>query len=572
MQPNSIKEQARKIFIRYTSILLILVTVAVSAFFYVNSSQMSVRQTDNAAAQLTAQLALVHESYTTFIERTKSSERVHDYIRTQSGESSLFQSFYEFNTGQTVQSDFFLFDSKESLILSNALDNDQLSLQQADYFASSIRLIKLSEEDYITRVNRVPYHNGKTSSFLYGSEVVANGEVTGYIFYMLHEEDFLDLLFQQAIHLAVITDQFDTIVATSNNSVGDFLNKYRPQPLTNGNVKIRENELVQSQDHVEGTSLTVYTLNPPQTITSPAIWLISFLIVLFVSVFLLLKVMSDRLSYSLTASVNGMIESIKHFKSGNADYYLKPSEDYEIQILTDQFNAMLDEINTLISEKEELSERQKQTEIKQLEAQFNPHFVFNILESIRYLIIIEPKRAEESILALSKLLRYSVKKNVDEVSVREELNYLEHYMRLHQLRFNQAIQYEVKMDPMVRLHVEQIVIPKLLFQPLIENAIKHGYSTGRQLNILISLSFKNNQLICSVTDNGQTIDATQLKNLLNQLEITGSNQLGLGLYNVHRRIQLFFPENRGVHLSLENDRFKVSFSIPLTLIHERGII
>ncbi|MFB1082099.1 sensor histidine kinase [Jeotgalibacillus sp. JSM ZJ347] len=572
MQPNSIKEQARKIFIRYTSILLILVTVAVSAFFYINSSQMSARQTENAAAQLSAQLASVHESYTAFIERMKNSERVHDYIRTQSGESSLFQSFYEFNTDQTVQSDFFLFDQNEALILSNALDNDQLSLSQADYFASSIRLIRLNGEDYITRVNRIPYHNGKISSFLYGSEVLENGEVTGYIFYMLHEEDFLDLLFQQAIHLAVITDQFDTIVATSNNSVGDFLNKYRPQPLANGNVKIRENELVQSQDQVEGTSLTVYTLNPPQTITSPAIWLVSFLIVLFISLFFLLKVMSDRLSYSLTASVNGMIESIKHFKSGNADYYLKPSEDYEIQVLTDQFNAMLDEINTLISEKEELSERQKQTEIKQLEAQFNPHFVFNILESIRYLILIEPRRAEESILALSKLLRYSVKHNEDKVSVQEELNYLEHYMKLHHLRFNQSIQYEVKMDPMVRLHIEQIVIPKLLFQPLIENAIKHGYSTGKKLNILISLSFKNHQLICSVTDNGQSINEAQLTNLQNQLQLNRSSQLGLGLYNVHRRIQLLFPENKGVHLSLEYEGFSVSFSIPLMLIHERGVI
>ncbi|QKS72559.1 histidine kinase [Paenalkalicoccus suaedae] len=570
-QTTSLKEKVRKAFMRYTLIPLLIVAVAVSAFFYFNSSQILIRQTEEAGQALAADLSEMHESYAQFIEETAQSAIVIDYLDFMQGESSLFQAFYEFNTQQIIQSDFFLFDKNESLVLSNAIDVDQLAPDLADYFLTSKRLLDRQESPVINRVNQIPYHNGRLSSYLYGAQIVDENEEKGYVFYLLHEEDFLTLLFQHPVNLSVITDPYDTIIATSNNSVRDFLNKYRPDVEEGMNVQIRDNDFVQAKEQIPGSALSVYTLNPVQQYSSTLAIITGFFLVLSLFIFIVLRVLSSKLSDKLTESINNMTESINQFKIGSNDYYLKSSDEEEMNVLAGQFNDMLDEIKQLIREKEELSKRQRESEIKHLELQFNPHFVFNVLESIRYSILIEPKNAEKSILALSKLLRYSVQKSDQEVLLVDELNQLQHYIDLHQLRFEDSLHYVVEVDPMLQLHQHVILLPRLLIQPLVENAIKHADPKGEALQIHVQMRLKQNQLLCTVIDNGKTCTFEKVDLLTKELQDENSSEIGLGLYNVHRRIQLLFPDNKGLDVAVNNGGLRVSFEMPLILTHERSV-
>jgi sensor histidine kinase YesM len=241
------------------------------------------------------------------------------------------------------------------------------------------------------------------------------------------------------------------------------------------------------------------------------------------------------------------------------DSYIEVKTGDEFEIFANQYNIMLDRLNLLMKRNAELSNIRRIKEIKQLQAQFNPHFIFNILETLRYTIVMDQKKAQDIIITLSSLLRYSIKNDENDVLFMEDLTYIEDYLKLHKIRFEDRLNYTIEVSE----DVKNAVVPKLLLQAIIENSIKYGYMTKEHLDIKVSGKIVDNHLIFNVKDNGTGMTKEQLDSVQDILNSTNNTTKHIGLYNVHRRLVLLYGEEYGLKIrSIYGEGTDITINIP----------
>lgn len=193
----------------------------------------------------------------------------------------------------------------------------------------------------------------------------------------------------------------------------------------------------------------------------------------------------------------------------------------------------------------QLEKTLQETKLKVLQSQINPHFLFNTLNTISRLAYLENAEQTQSVTySLAKILRYSLR-NIDQlVSLREELDYIHNYLHIQQSRFRNRIRYEQSWD----FDVDQIKIPILSIQPIIENAIVHGFEPQEGVVVLkLRGILMNDKVILDISDNGVGIPSEKLSSMLSdeKSKIDG-HTTGIGLKNVHKRIQHYFGEEYGI--------------------------
>lgn len=181
---------------------------------------------------------------------------------------------------------------------------------------------------------------------------------------------------------------------------------------------------------------------------------------------------------------------------------------------------------------------------KQLESQFNPHFLYNTLENIRYMCKLEPATAERMVFSLSNLLRYSLDGSKAEVTLKEDLEHLESYLTILKRRFGERFRCRIDVEP----ETMDLRIPKLVLQPMIENAVKYGF--GKQLNLTVELKayIHEGKLIMICRDDGVGIPQCTLSELTALLEQKENPRRHSGLYNIHRRIDILYGRPYGVEI------------------------
>lgn len=265
--------------------------------------------------------------------------------------------------------------------------------------------------------------------------------------------------------------------------------------------------------------------------------------------------------HNVLVSVNRLVDANAEIEKGNFSFRIPANTKDEFGYLMESFNTMSSKVETLINEIYEKNLSEKELEIQMLRNQINPHFLYNTLESMRMLAYSQgfPDFSEMCLL-LAKLLRYGVDSTFHITTVKREIENLQDYICLINYRFHNTIQIVARISP----DIYEYPIPKLLLQPLVENAVNHGINsplrTGR---ITILGFFKDNLLYFKVTDNGSGIPRKKLDSLIKYINNENDDFSSIGLKNVHRRIQLFYGNQYGVSLeSVENCGTSVSIIIP----------
>ena len=225
-------------------------------------------------------------------------------------------------------------------------------------------------------------------------------------------------------------------------------------------------------------------------------------------------------------------------------------------------NIMQQQLMAEMKAKSELEKLLRESEYKALQAQVNPHFLFNSLNTIARLAYMEgASKTEIVVYSLADLLRNSLK-NVDVIStIGEEIRYVKEYILIQEIRFGDRIKFRVNVDD-VLINAK---IPNMVLQPLVENAIIHGLDSKGDGGILnVSVTKAGECMECVIFDNGVGIPSELLEVLHKHKSSSKSGQItGLGITNVHRRIQYYFGEDYGV--SIESERgtgTKVKVKIP----------
>lgn len=276
---------------------------------------------------------------------------------------------------------------------------------------------------------------------------------------------------------------------------------------------------------------------------------------------ILISVILSRIMIkSVTLHFNDLVQKMNRLKSGNFEL-LSPSSPYgedELSLLNQYFDDMTLEFKKMIRENYEKEVLLSQTQLKFLEQQINPHFLFNTLDSINWLAK-KNRQAQISVMveSLGNLLRASLNQDNDLIPIREELAILESYVAIQRFRFadSLSVQFDVQETTLPAM------IPKLVLQPLVENAITHSREDSDDpCEIRVRIRRKGDLVDVCVENNGPEIDVDILSKIRNGSVVPRGN--GIGLINIDTRLCLIFGDAHGLSFANRNGTVCVRFSIP----------
>jgi len=238
----------------------------------------------------------------------------------------------------------------------------------------------------------------------------------------------------------------------------------------------------------------------------------------------------------------------------------------EIKVLTDKFNLMSSKLQYLYYEVYRKSLKLKEAEIKNLQSEINPHFLYNILDSVCWMIELkQTENAVQMVRSLSSLFRLSLYRTSDGlVLLKDELEHAKCYIAIQQLRF-----VKIKFDLDIQEGLENAYVMKLVLQPILENALIHGIApSGGQGEIILAVYKQDNDIIYYVYNSGVGMDVEKVLKILQGKSISDGTQ-GLALSNVNERLKLRFGESYGITCYCPSDGGSV-FIVKQPIIYKKG--
>ena len=235
---------------------------------------------------------------------------------------------------------------------------------------------------------------------------------------------------------------------------------------------------------------------------------------------------------------------MRSVKTGKPTPLDSPTEHDEIGDLIETYNYMVTEITHLSEEQVRTASELRTAEFKALQAQINPHFLYNTLDMINWLSKKgENEEVSAAILALSKFYKMTLSKGNIVVTIEEELEHVSLYIKLQNMRYNNKIHYTADIPD----NILDYTIPKIIFQPVVENAIQHGIfgKESKEGNIVITGWLEADILVFLISDDGIGISEDKIQDLLAG-KIKSSSGSGVGIVNTHNRLQLFYDTNFGL--------------------------
>jgi two-component system sensor histidine kinase YesM len=287
---------------------------------------------------------------------------------------------------------------------------------------------------------------------------------------------------------------------------------------------------------------------------------------LIVISFLVIAVIATLyISFHFTSPIKQLIRYINKIEAGKLDAELDTQRTDEIGILSRRFHQMMQRLDQLINKEYRLELANKTNQLKALQAQVNPHFMNNALQSIGTLALQNNEKKIYSLISsLGKMMRYQMNTNEVLVPVSAEIDYVKAYLDLQSQRFDEKLNFHID----VAEEAKRIEVPRMILQPIVENCFKHGFIKQNNVgDIHIAVLFTHpHELVVQVEDNGAGMEEKELAALQTRLNLPHSGVEGnsIGLSNVLSRLRLYFDRN--AFITLENKHpqgLKVTLSIPL---------
>ncbi|MDK8183336.1 sensor histidine kinase [Paenibacillus sp. UMB4589-SE434] len=552
---RNFKESTRHLFRIYTIIPFAVLMILFLVFTIINGRMNLTQKTTEAAQSISQSMAEVYQQYYNEINRMAASPAVTNYVNSHLGSDKVYSEFYDFNNHQKVKSIFHIV-STGGIFLASSAPPEVLSSNFA--FSNLINRIHQRPQDTLSEMNSFRYSHDRDTSYTFGKAIIKNGQTLGYIIYQLYESDIQKIIFEQNNEIAMITDQHNTIIATTSNATKGVLNKFSPTFDNQGHVLLNNGKYYMYTKRIPDTPIQVVTLNSYKSEQYTYYTVSVFVLAASVLLWIMIQIMSHKMSTRNSESIDKLIHALAQLREGNFNGYVDIQTNDEFEILGDEYNVMLDRLKDLMEKNKELSELSTIIEVKQLQSQFHPHFMFNVLETLRYAIKIDANQAQDIVMILSRLLRYSIGHDRS-VQLQDDMNYVQDYLKLQHIRFNERLEYQIS----VAEETQEVYVPKLLLQPIIENAIKYGYQHQSKVLIEIRIYTSAGKLILEVHDNGHGMNEETLQQVNQILQSQSNTTKHIGLYNVHRRLVLLYGEQSGIHIdSTQGKGTCVTLTIP----------
>lgn len=283
--------------------------------------------------------------------------------------------------------------------------------------------------------------------------------------------------------------------------------------------------------------------------------------------FIIITAMSTLVLNNMSHPLKKILLSIKETRNGNLSQKVNVQGCMEVNELSIEFNFMLDKINRLLDTIVDEQKALRKSELKALRAQINPHFLYNTLDSIKWLIFSgDSKKASELTAALSMFFRLGLSGGSEEIPIRDEIEHVRQYLFIQKLRCGDKMNYVLDVHP----EIENFQSPKLILQPIVENAFIHGLNKkeGDGLIKIVVGMLDEQTLLFEISDNGLGMTPEELECLNHRinnplLQSTAGNH-GYAIRNVNQRIKLSYGDKYGIYYKSKYEvGTKVSVTIPV---------
>lgn len=456
-------------------------------------------------------------------------------------ESKRFKyAFERFNKECDVKNEVIVCDSNGE-VLYTSYELSELNSYLINYNAAICYNAKNNPSKDI--YNAVYYSMGNYSDYIFVKTLYENDEILGYISLYLSGSDW-NYFLSDYNYDGIITDERDNVIYCSKPSLVSKANKFN---------KVNDKIYYHNEDRYWVVSRTfrdplinIYSfVYYPQS----SAFLIGIFVILIIGIFwfYLANWMANSMAENNANHINKLVSEIRIIRKVDKNHRIQMDTGDEFSEVAYQINYMLDNINKLNSRNTELIQLNNRIEMNQLTTQMNPHFLYNTLEIIRNLVVLDGEKASVLIAQLTELLRYSINNTKQNVYLEEDMNYINEYLEIQGCRFGDLFSYTIEINE----ECYNCMVPKLLLQPIIENSIKYGFKEKMNLNIDIKGYIKGDVLILSVKDDGLGMKDEKAQALSNLLKTTNNTTNSHGLYYISRRLYLEYGEGSGIELRNE---------------------
>ena len=515
-------------------VVLLLVFTAVG-------SQQIIRKSRAMLEHFSAEFEGVIDSYVDENKKMAGELDVELFKGRPSYKTEAVSDIYRFLNGQVYRGDYYLFDQERNLVFST---NSQPNVIQyiGNYLPWNTTDQNDSKNDCIFIYDNTVIDGRALPAWLMFQTVVKDGRLQGYSGFVLKADAFKERLGnmeQPVLLINKFNRLFTDGVSRFQNDRGKLAEEFRGGGMVHLENRWYYTGSVSVLDE-EASVQVIYDCTSFVQLCLMSLVLMGFLAL---AVTLAIYRSAGKVADKKTEIIYDLIGALDQVEKGDLDVSLKITSGDEFERIGHSFNTMIGSIRHLLARHQELAKENLLATVQILESQFNPHFLFNTLESIRDMIKFGPGEAEKMLVSLSRMLRYSIQNGKDVVTVKEEMDFISRYLQVMLYRYGDRLRYSIDLEEGSR----GASIPRMTLQPIVENSIKYGFGEDRDcLEIRISTRIQKGVLSVIIADDGVGIRPELLEELKANLD-QGQNQTDhIGIYNVHKRIRLVYGSRYGV--------------------------
>ena len=530
-----VKELQKSVNKRILVQILLGMMLFLSGFFFLTFSTNEMNAKTNLAMLKDVYFQLYNQSVD-FLQESSTLSSFQEKV--QNPLSTRFEDiFNQFNSKSKVGNKVILMSEEENILYSN-FSKDELSEYLINYNRAVCYNTKNSGSDDVYVA--VYFDTNRYSDYLFVKPVYKNGVLIGYISLYVLGTDW-NFYLSDKNYDGVIVDQRLNVIYRSKAGFANQSGKFTPQK---GIVCTYNNERYWvKNENLPEYGVTIYSMvyYPKNNTMVIGIGVIVIIGLLWYN---LAKWMSHSMAQYNATQVSRLVREIRMIQNGEYSHRIHMNTRDEFDEVGHRINRMLDSVRELNSRNTELIVLNSALEKGQLEAQMNPHFLYNTLEIIRNLVVIDADKAEELIEKLVHILRYSVSNDSSSVHLREDMEYINDYLYIQRMRFGRRFSCNISFDK----ECDECMIPKLLLQPIIENSIKYGFKAQTDIIVDIHGEVTDGLLTLRVSDNGPGMPENKAKELSGSLNQIAHKEKSLGLHNIARRLYLSYGTRSGIEI------------------------
>ncbi|MCD7966901.1 MAG: histidine kinase [Clostridiaceae bacterium] len=503
---------------------------------------------------LTSTFQTAYHATDTYLNDAENDSIFTRCIENRTDGSEVRYSLSKYNVDSPIRLNLILTDSNHNIVYTS-YGNDDMNLHRIAFNGIVCdNTVKNGPGLYHT----VYYFTGDTSEYVFSRPLYRDGQLIGFAGAYLNGHDWARLFSNY---------QYDSIITTVNGDI-IFCSREGFLPERNTNqfrneeqqrlVFLHGNRYLLSSHFLKDEGVTIYSfIYYPKNVLYLAIGILT-IVFLGIIWFIMTQKLSKLMAEKNARSVGILADEMRIIRHGDSSHIIEIHTGDEFEEIASQINRMVKSINELNTRNTDLIRLNSMIEISNLQTQINPHFIYNTLDTIKYLIMSEPDKAAHLIEKFTHILRYSINNTKQDVLLQEDMRYIEDYLYIQKTRFGDRFLCETA----IAGECMRYDVPKLLLQPLIENSIKYGFKKRMEIRVTICGRCEGDYLYLSVEDNGPGVPRATLETLRAMLRSEELKTEHNGLQNLARRIVLEYGDNSEMTIdSREGEYFRVDIKL-----------